>query len=577
MAVPRRRVTRGATPTPIVSGALNIHPAIGIARLGNDPTNFFLGPEIPGAGPVGSDSGVGTPVTGGPFSGFKTGAALVKRQAQRFYIFLHPLAGPPVEANLNNPQVKSIVWSVHLANKKAAFFKFDGQKGNSASSVYSPATDRRNDPEKRKPKLIDPGKALTISGVSQGPKKIDFRMGGSWPIHKQTGKVVIGLLGELFTDSAGRLVVLGGRGATRPFSAPPAPISEYANNDGWLDDVSDGFVSATVTMQDGFVAVARSSWILVAPPDFAPDVRHIVTLYDTLWDVAANNPSIPIPNLPMFNQEPLVRLATFRNNKAAYRPHLSADIKPFVQSVVDQGAVFSMVKKDKTVAHSLPASALASGQESGLTLFLRPPSGNVVFEFGLGSMPFLYGDNYINRTPTNHDALSVTSRQFTNMERWRDGKVDDPPLPTTVTPEGLDRAALESCVGGPFFPGIEASWMIRNPNLYESPFRLKPVGTVLNAAMNPPLKIEPGLFSQQMALPWQADFYSCGDGIAPGGASPRYAWWPANRPIDVNKNGATVRWDRGLVPNQGTLITGWPTRGFVVKGGGGFSEQGGPP
>lgn len=575
MAVPRRRVTRGATPTPIVSGALNIHPAIGIARLGNDTTSFFLGPEIPGAGPVGADSGVGTPVTGGPFSGFKTAASTVKRQAQRFYIFLHPAAGPPIEANLNNPQVKSIVWNVHLANKKARFFPFNGQQGNSAGSVYTPPPPPirpRNDGESPLNTIIDPGKPLSISGKSQGPKKIDFRMGGQWPIHKQTGKVVIGLLGELFTDSAGRLVVLGGRGTTRPFSDPPRQLRNYANNDGWLDDVSDGFVSATVTMQNGFVAVARSSWILVGPPDFAPDVRHVVTLYDTLWDVAANNPSIPIPNLPMFQQEPLVRLSTIRSNKAAYRPHLSADITPFMQAVVDQAEVV------KGITHGMPKAALASNADGGVTAFLRPPAGNRVFNLALGSMPFLYGDDAVTNPRSNHAALSVTASQFLNLERWRDGKFDNPPLPTTVTPEGLDRAALEACVGGAFSPGIEVSWMIRNPNLFEAPFRLKPVGTVLNPAMTPPLKIEPGLFSQQMALPWQADFYSCADGPAPDGTpTPTYAWWPANRPIDVKKNGTLVRWDRGLAPNQGALIAGWPTRGFVVKGGGGFSEQGGPP
>ena len=32
-----------------------------------------------------------------------------------------------------------------------------------------------------------------------------------------------------------------------------------------------------------------------------------------------------------------------------------------------------------------------------------------------------------------------------------------------MTPEGLDRAALENSVGGPFYPGIEVSWLVRDP------------------------------------------------------------------------------------------------------------------
>ena len=238
MARPGHSVRRGPTPTPLVNTRLRIHPGIGIARVGNDPTSFFLGPEIPGQGPVGTDAGVGTAITGGAFSGFKTSATSIKRQGQRFRIFLHFPTQAPVEVNLLHPQVKSITWSVHLANKKAAFFPFNGQQGNSGN-VYTPPVPplTRNSGEPRSQLVIDPGKPQTISGISQGPKKIDFNMKGSWPVHKTTKKVVIGLLGELFTDSAGRLVVLGGRGSSRPFTgtaaAPPRSALTPTTTAGW--------------------------------------------------------------------------------------------------------------------------------------------------------------------------------------------------------------------------------------------------------------------------------------------------------------------------------------------------------
>ena len=90
--------------------------------------------------------------------------------------------------------------------------------------------------------------------------------------------------------------------------------------------------------------------------------------------------------------------------------------------------------------------------------------------------------------------------------------------------------------------------------------------------------MEPGLFSQQMALPWQADFFDCRDGPMPdGNTAMQYAWWPSQRPITVNKGGTTVRWDRGITGMR-DLAQRWPTRGFVVdNGSGGFDEQGGPP
>ena len=37
----------------------------------------------------------------------------------------------------------------------------------------------------------------------------------------------------------------------------------------------------------------------------------------------------------------------------------------------------------------------------------------------------------------------------------------------------LDRAAAENAVGGPFYPGIDVSWLIRARELYAEPFRFR--------------------------------------------------------------------------------------------------------
>jgi hypothetical protein len=53
-----------------------IHPAIGIARVGNSPDEFFIGPERRGEEP-------------NPVGGFKDAQCRVTRQAARFRIFAH--------------------------------------------------------------------------------------------------------------------------------------------------------------------------------------------------------------------------------------------------------------------------------------------------------------------------------------------------------------------------------------------------------------------------------------------------------------------------------------------------------
>jgi hypothetical protein len=528
---------------------------------------------------VGADAGVGSSVTTGSSSGFKVGARSVKRQGQRFRIFQHNGLSDPTEVTLNTPGVKSIQWSVHLANKKAAFFEFgtvrgspglNPQLGNSATNVFSPGSGqvRRNSTEPSSQTVIDPGKAQTISGATQGPNKISFNMGGSWPKHKTTGKIVIGLLGELLTDSEGRLVVLGGRGLARPF-VNGAKMDNFANNDGWLDDVADGPVTAKVTLDDDTVIEPLGAWVLIGPPDYAPEIGNVVTLYDVLWDVAARNTSIPIPNIRMFKREPLTRFETFRTSRGAYKPEWNGDIKPFLQRTLDHKFVYGPADGP----HTTLAAAITSKADAGGTIlsFTRPAVGNRSFA-GPGSMPLLHGDEYGNAS-SNKEALAVTEAQFVALQRWSSGSFDELTPVTTVTPEGLDRAALESCVGGACCPGIEVSWMIRNPILYAEPFRLKKAGTVLNASLTPQLKIEAGLFSQQMAEPWQADFFSC---KAETSSQRLLAWWPAIRPIDVKKGGATVQWDRGIGVSQAALVGTWDTRGFVVRVGSAFEEQGGP-
>ena len=96
------------------------------------------------------------------------------------------------------------------------------------------------------------------------------------------------------------------------------------------------------------------------------------------------------------------------------------------------------------------------------------------------------------------------------------------PLPVIIdTPEGLDAAALDSCVGAGFYPGIEAGGIAGVPILEPANY----VGAA------DPLRIDaslpPGTMSEFMALPWQADFKACVG-----------HWWPVPRPETVLPQGS---------------------------------------
>ena len=90
---------------------IRIHPAIGIARVGNSPDEFFIGPELPGDRSV-------------PAGGYKDRQYRVKRQAARFRLFGYDAHGVLVK-ELDATDA-TITWTVHLANKKAAWHQFRG-------------------------------------------------------------------------------------------------------------------------------------------------------------------------------------------------------------------------------------------------------------------------------------------------------------------------------------------------------------------------------------------------------------------------------------------------------------------
>ena len=136
-------------------GYCRIHPAVGIARLGNSPEEYFLGSEVPGC-PAEPDDKL-----------FKDNEGRVKRQGVRFRIYAY---GP------NDNVLKeltaddcSITWNVHLANKKGEHNLFRGR--------FKPTNERRNsDIVNRKDLIIDPG-PRSISGTNESGDKYKFDTG----------------------------------------------------------------------------------------------------------------------------------------------------------------------------------------------------------------------------------------------------------------------------------------------------------------------------------------------------------------------------------------------------------------
>ncbi|MGB6323247.1 MAG: LodA/GoxA family CTQ-dependent oxidase, partial [Xanthobacteraceae bacterium] len=218
-----------------------IFPPIGIARVGNslERDGFFIGPEgitLPGL----ADE-----------RRFTDAAGAVLRQAARFRIYAFD-ANDVVIGELT-AQEAELTWSVSLANKKPEWFEFNG--GAEALAQFETpeqdSWDRRNasikGAERKRRLIIGLDAPITIAGKSTcSSPAAEYAFVGKF----QDAKDVY--LGELRADEEGRLLVLGGRGHSAAVDGTGAEVSgkkwitNYANNDLWHDDTSDGPIECKV-------------------------------------------------------------------------------------------------------------------------------------------------------------------------------------------------------------------------------------------------------------------------------------------------------------------------------------------
>ncbi|WP_321477574.1 LodA/GoxA family CTQ-dependent oxidase [uncultured Paludibaculum sp.] len=524
-----------------------IHPAIGIARVGTS-SEYFLGAELPGT--------YAKPADGH----YRDASGRLRRQAVRFRVFEYDdtnPATPPIEVTAGQGGVMAVQWTVHLANKKAIWHSFNGLTGE--QTPYPPG-DLRNSgitdaQERRKRLIIDPG-ARTISGANQNGEvnrnSSTNPANEKWPptLNPSTS---IDSLGTLATDQAGRLIVAGGFGKSGTTGTPQSTLN-FANNDGWFDDVSDGPVTARVRFASGVeIEASGKAWVIVAPPDYAPPIENIVSIYDLLYDLA----------LRKFGADASIFDAASQTWQAGFQPSFSRHIyailhKAFDYRWVNQGAnTHSPAHFDWALLGQAPQPGETPATNPRARIFNRLRNPNDLDPTSTTrTMPKLKSDGtggMVQESPT----FAITKTQYEFLRRWSNGQfladwTGQPPSPETViSPAGLDRAALEAGCGGAFFPGMEASWNLRNTNLYVTPFEFR-----LRHAENEndTAGVMEGDVTKRSALPWQADFLQCADN-----------WWPAQRPNQVRASPTAtgpVNWSQGI-GNELDMVERWWKLGVV--------------
>ena len=95
-----------------------IHPSVGVARLGNSPDGFYLEPETTGGRPV-ECTPLGDPILAGgrpvPVEKFKDASGRIRRHGSRFRVYVYDAASPNgreivISARTSNPSNGPFIW-----------------------------------------------------------------------------------------------------------------------------------------------------------------------------------------------------------------------------------------------------------------------------------------------------------------------------------------------------------------------------------------------------------------------------------------------------------------------------------
>lgn len=510
-----------------------IHPGIGVARVGNAESEFFIGPEVTHPAVVAQGS-------------YRTAQGALKRQAARFRIYGYNAAGEVVrELTSDNADIQ---WTVHVANRKADWFHFITAMDipESADLVVTP---RNADVvgSGRESLIIDPGPRSIGGSAVSGPQYCFD--GGQF-------KNVEVPLGELQTDDQGRLLFLGGQGkAASPSGKPPydpANPDSFNNAADWYDDISDGPVHATVSVNGRSIPV-DSAWVICAPPNYAPDVIGWRTMCDLMIDVYTQNGWLPVPAVTSFSKDVLPQLQRLSNLQWVNKGFASMFGKGCPMDFENPAFIARLAQK--------PADANDDvyGELRQQLLNTFRPHQMKINDPRL--WPWIYGDDYggdlLQGSP--NAMLALPSLQQMHLQRWAEGHFEDdwqpdqqPPqqlsdVPLAEQPAMLDQAAMHFCLADAFHPGCEMTWPMRHASLYRQPFRIRenPVGekpaqwgTSLNQvqalAPDGPLYAQvAGGITRWMGLPWQGDTAYCRSGYDVDYDPVVPTFWPARVPNTI--------------------------------------------
>jgi hypothetical protein len=488
-----------------------IYPSIGIARLGNGPAekqHVIFSPEIPWANLFETDNQYLMP------------DGKIKKQAQRFYIYECDSSGKPLRQI--DPVDYDIRWSAEVANKKPFWYDF-----NNSLDLSIVSKNRNVSPEfaknkiapgipavQRNPNVLNMGKRLPHGynyrkelvnnppAVSVDQTNTRQLIPGQFPNAGRRAESLLAKsldtepvqvsLGTIEYDE-GTLIYYAADGVSASLN-PSDLNTDFADNSNWYDDICDGRITATITSRSTGATYHlddawSAAWIATAPPDYAPQIHPISSMYDIICGAGTDKYepefSLVFPLLYGLYRMQWVNLGDF----------LAPSFREVIDKLTGEGKLKFLFQKQ-------PRGEADAVREKIFSLFRNPaypvlnepiiPSSSTtsIEDRGVGTtelmLPYYPGDG-VNYPGSPAQWFAVPPLLYEQLKKWKDGDFKPMRLPDSdidaigevfrrqfleaarderKRPLLMTRAVLETLYGGGFHPGVELTWPMRHNLIY---------------------------------------------------------------------------------------------------------------
>jgi hypothetical protein len=234
------------------------------------------------------------------------------------------------------------------------------------------------------------------------------------------------------------------------------------NNNQWFDDTSDGPVSAAIVFTDGRCAAAHGAWVATTDPSYAPQILNVVSLWDDIYDCWVREPTLALA--------PDIFDAAKGGYQDAYKPTFDDQIAPiFASANLQQWAV--NLDQDGSSGHSSLTTITATKwqeQNQQLLAIVRDPNASNTGkepDYKVLLMPLHLGDG-------GEPLLPFRKTQYFFLQQWNKGIGNFRTGSAALGPgEFLDVATFVNCLGGRFSPGIDLTFVMREPAIYALPWK----------------------------------------------------------------------------------------------------------